>query len=65
MVIVDAMKRSGSTDRAKVLAAARSTDYEGLIGGIRFDDKGDVKSPKLSLYGYKDGKKTLLTTMTP
>jgi branched-chain amino acid transport system substrate-binding protein len=48
-----------------VLAAARSTDYEGLIGGIRFDDKGDVKSPKLSLYGYKDGKKTLLTTMTP
>ncbi len=65
MVIVDAMKRSGSTDRAKVLATARSTDYQGLIGGIQFDGKGDVKNPRLTLYGYKDGKKILLTTMTP
>jgi branched-chain amino acid transport system substrate-binding protein len=65
MVIVDAMKRSGSTDAAKVLAAARTTDYQGLTGNIKFDANGDVKGPKLSLYGYQDGKKTLLTTMSP
>jgi branched-chain amino acid transport system substrate-binding protein len=65
MIIVDAMKRSGSTDPAKVLAAAHTTDYRGLVGSIQFDEKGDVKNPSLSLYGYKDGKKFLLTTMTP
>lgn len=65
MVIVDAMKKSGSTDHAKILAAASATDYQGLTGQIQFDDKGDVRSPRLTLYGYKDGKKTLLTTMTP
>ncbi|MGF7001084.1 branched-chain amino acid ABC transporter substrate-binding protein [Paraburkholderia sp. GAS32] len=65
MVIVDAMKRTGSTDPKKILAAVPSTDYQGLIGRIQFDSKGDVKNPNLSLYGYKNGKKTLITTMVP
>ena len=65
MVIVDAMKRAGSTQPEKIVAAAKTTNYPGLIGQIQFDSKGDVRHPQLSLYGYKDQKRTLLTTMTP
>lgn len=59
-IIVDAMKRSNSTDPAKILAAMPNTDYKGVIGETTFDSKGDLKHGVISLYNYKDGKKTLL-----
>ena len=59
-IIVDAMKRANSTDPAKILAAMPSTDYKGVIGETQFDSKGDLKHGVISLYHYKDGKKTLL-----
>jgi branched-chain amino acid transport system substrate-binding protein len=59
-IIVDAMKRAGSTDPAKILAVMPNTDYKGVIGETTFDAKGDLKHGVISLYNYKSGKKTLL-----
>jgi branched-chain amino acid transport system substrate-binding protein len=59
-VIVDAMKRANSIEAPKVLAAMPSTDYNGVIGHIAFDDKGDLKEGAITLYDFKDGKKDVL-----
>ncbi|MBU6491359.1 MAG: branched-chain amino acid ABC transporter substrate-binding protein [Burkholderiales bacterium] len=59
-IIVDAMKRANSTDPAKILAAMPATNYDGVIGNVQFDSKGDLKQPVITLYDYKDGKKTVL-----
>ncbi|MEI5996750.1 branched-chain amino acid ABC transporter substrate-binding protein [Paraburkholderia bengalensis] len=59
-VIVDAMKRTNTTDAAKVLAALPSTNYNGVIGHIAFDAHGDMKDGAITLYRYQDHKKTLL-----
>ncbi|WP_020201701.1 MULTISPECIES: branched-chain amino acid ABC transporter substrate-binding protein [Cupriavidus] len=60
MVIVDAMKRANSTEPAAILAEMPKTNYKGLIGNIAFDDKGDMKEGTITLYEYKDKKKTVL-----
>ncbi|MFM0210487.1 branched-chain amino acid ABC transporter substrate-binding protein [Paraburkholderia sediminicola] len=59
-VIVDAMKRANSIEAPKVLAAMPSTDYNGVIGHIAFDDKGDLKESAITLYDFRDGKKAVL-----
>ena len=59
-VIVDAMKRANSVDKAKILGAMQTTDYKGVIGETTFDAKGDLKHGIISLYGYKEGKKTFI-----
>ncbi len=59
-VIVDAMKRANSIEAPKVLAAMPSTDYNGVIGHIAFDDKGDLKESAITLYDFKAGKKAVL-----
>jgi branched-chain amino acid transport system substrate-binding protein len=59
-IIVAAMKRAGSTDPAKILAAMPATDHKGIIGETAFDAKGDLKHGVISLYRYQDGKKTFI-----
>jgi branched-chain amino acid transport system substrate-binding protein len=59
-VIVDAMKHANSVDPAKVLDAIHKTDYAGITGHIMFDAKGDITEPAISIFDFKDGKKTLL-----
>ncbi len=56
MVIVDAMKRSNSTEASAILGALPTTDYNGLSGHITFDAKGDLKESVITLNQYKDGK---------
>lgn len=60
MVIVDAMKRANSTEPAAILAEMPKTNYKGLIGNIAFDEKGDMKEGTITLYEYKDKKKSVL-----
>ncbi|MGY8525991.1 branched-chain amino acid ABC transporter substrate-binding protein [Paracidovorax citrulli] len=60
MVIVDAMKRAGSTEPAAILAEMPKTNYQGVIGTIAFDEKGDMKEGTITLYDYKDKKKSVL-----
>jgi branched-chain amino acid transport system substrate-binding protein len=59
-VLVDSMKRSNSTDSAKILAAMPDTKMQGLVGNIAFDNKGDMKEGVITLYDFKDKKKTVL-----
>jgi branched-chain amino acid transport system substrate-binding protein len=65
MVFVDAMKRAGSTDPAKFLPEVGKTDYQGVIGPIAFDDKGDLKNGPITIYVVKAGKWDALETVTP
>lgn len=59
-VLVDAMKRANSTDPAKILLAMPDTKMNGLVGNIAFDGKGDMKEGVITLYDFKDKKKTVL-----
>ncbi len=59
-VIVDAMKRANSTAPAAILAQMPTTNYNGLIGNVAFDPKGDMKEGIITLYEYKEGKKSVL-----
>jgi branched-chain amino acid transport system substrate-binding protein len=65
MVFVDAMKRAGSTDPAKFLPELSKTNYEGVIGPIAFDEKGDLKNGPITIYVVKGGKWEPLETVTP
>jgi branched-chain amino acid transport system substrate-binding protein len=65
MVFVDAMKRAGSTDPAKFLPELAKTHYNGVIGPIAFDDKGDLVNGPITIYVVKGGKWEPLETVTP
>ena len=56
MIIVDAMKRSNSTNGADILKAIPTTNYAGLSGQITFDEKGDLKESYITLSQFKDKK---------
>lgn len=65
MVFADAMKRAGSTDPAKLLAEVGKTSYQGVIGPIAFDEKGDLKNGPITVYVVKSGKWEPLETVVP
>jgi branched-chain amino acid transport system substrate-binding protein len=62
-IIVEAIRRSGSLERAAVAAAVARTDLEGLTGHLRFDDKGDVRNGAITLYKVKDGQLAFVSTV--
>lgn len=62
-VIAEAMKRAGSSEPAKILAEMPKTNYNGVIGPIAFDDKGDLKNGPLTIYAVKGGKWEALETV--
>lgn len=65
MVFVDAMKRAGSTEPAKFLPEIGKTNYQGIIGPIAFDEKGDLRNGPITIYVVKGGKWEALETVTP
>ena len=65
MVFVDAMKRAGSTDPARFLPEIGKTSYQGVIGPIAFDEKGDLKNGPITVYIVKGGKWEPLETVSP
>jgi branched-chain amino acid transport system substrate-binding protein len=65
MVLIDSMKRAGSTDPAKFLPEVGKTNYQGVIGPIAFDEKGDLKNGPITIYVVKGGKWEPLETVTP
>ncbi len=65
MVFIDAMKRAGSADPAKFLAEVGKTNYQGVIGPIAFDDKGDLKDGPITIYVVKGGKWEPLEIVKP
>lgn len=65
MVFIDSMKRAGSTDPKKFLPEVGKTRYEGVIGPIAFDEKGDLKNGPITVYVVKGGKWEPLETVVP
>lgn len=61
MTLVTAMQKANSADPKKYLSELAKIHYKGVTGMIAFDTKGDIKNGTLSLYTYKDSKRTLLT----
>ncbi|MDD5029059.1 MAG: branched-chain amino acid ABC transporter substrate-binding protein [Rhodoferax sp.] len=59
-VLVDAMKRSDSTDPKKYLAKITSTNMKGVTANIVFESTGEIKNPSMTLSTYKGGKKSAL-----
>jgi len=56
LVLLDAMKRAGGTDKDKLKAAIRGTkDFKGVTGSITIDSKGDCQKPIVILEVEKGG----------
>lgn len=65
MVVIDAMKRAGSTEPSRFLPEVGKTRYQGVIGPIAFDGKGDLVNGPITIYVVKRGKWEALETVTP
>ncbi|MGS0742137.1 branched-chain amino acid ABC transporter substrate-binding protein [Glaciimonas sp. GG7] len=61
MTMVQAMQEAKSADPKKYLPFLAKIKHQGVTGPIAFDKFGDIKDGSLTLYTYKDGKRTLLT----
>ena len=59
-VLVDAMKRANSVDPKVYTAKLPETNYQGVTAKISFEPNGELRNPAITLYTYKDGKKTPL-----
>ena len=59
-VLVDAMKRANSTDPKVYIPKLLETNYKGITANIAFEPNGELKNPAMTLYTYKDGKKSAL-----
>ncbi len=60
MVLVDAMKRAGSSDPKVYLPFLKSTKYKGVTTTVEFEPDGELKNPAMTFYAYKDGKQIAL-----
>ena len=59
-VLVDAMKRAGSIDPKVYTPELIKTSFKGVTTTIEFEPNGELKNPAITLYTYKDGKKSAL-----
>ena len=59
-VLVDAMKRANSVDPKVYTAKLADANYKGVTTTIAFEPNGELKNPAITLYVYKDGKKSAL-----
>lgn len=60
MVLVDAMKRADSVDPKVYAPKLFETNYTGVTAQVAFEKDGELKNPAMTLYVYKDGKKSPL-----
>ena len=56
MVMVDAMKRTGSVEPARFLPMISKANYNGVTAKLQFDDEGDLKDGAISVYRAKGGQ---------
>ena len=60
MVLADAMKRANSVDPKVYTPELAKANFKGVTSTIAFEPNGEMKNPAITLYVYKDGKKTPL-----
>ena len=59
-LLVDAMKRADSTDPKVYTPELIKSNFKGVTTTIAFEPNGELKNPAITLYVYKDGKKSPL-----
>lgn len=55
-ILLQSIQKAGSIENAKVVAAVKATDYNGALGHIQFDAKGDVKESPYVIWKVVNGK---------
>ena len=60
MVLVDAMKRANSVDPQVYVPFISKTQYKGVTANIAFTPKGELTTPAVTLYNFKDNVRTAL-----
>ena len=61
LLVADAMRRAGSTtDREAIRKAIAGSDYQGVIGAIRFDDNGQASPPVYVTQWCDDGTRRII-----
>ena len=59
-LLVDAMKRAKSWDPKVYIPELAKSNFKGVTSTIAFEPNGELKGAAITLYNYKDGKKTPL-----
>lgn len=59
-VLVDAMKRANSVDPRVYVPFISKTQYKGVTASIAFTPKGELTTPAVTLYSFKDNVRTAL-----
>ncbi|HQT81114.1 MAG: branched chain amino acid ABC transporter substrate-binding protein [Ferrovum sp. 37-45-19] len=57
-VMIAAMQQAQSTDPGEYIKALSTLHYNGVTANISFDEKGDLKDAKVTVYEWLQGKKT-------
>ena len=60
MVLADAMKRANSVDPKVFGLLIAKTEYKGVTANIAFTAKGELTTPAVTLYTFKDGSRVAL-----
>jgi branched-chain amino acid transport system substrate-binding protein len=55
-VMAEGARRANSLDGKKVADAVRNLDFKTLIGQVRYDPNGDLKTQKIYIFQVKDGQ---------
>ncbi|MCC6194505.1 MAG: ABC transporter substrate-binding protein [Burkholderiales bacterium] len=61
-IVVDAIKRAGEANPEKIRAALEKTDYNGLVGNMKFDDKRQAYGQTVYLAHIRNGVPEVVAT---
>ena len=61
MILAEAMVKAGSPAPASYLPVLAKLQYKGVTGPVAFDARGDIRDGTITLYGFKGGKRSVLT----
>ncbi len=65
-VLIEAIRRAGKADREAVLREVRATkDFQGILGPINFDAKGDAIGKSVGIFKIENGKFKFLEEVKP
>lgn len=65
-VIIEAIRGAGSADREAVLREVRNTkDFEGILGPVNFDERGDAIGKSVGIFKVTAGKFEFLEEVKP
>jgi branched-chain amino acid transport system substrate-binding protein len=65
-VLLDAIERAGSEDRAQIAEELFNTDVtDGIVGDFQIDENGDTTLGTVTFFQIKDGEPGFVKTITP